>query len=100
MYLKVNVKTPGLESKPAQSELDLTYKKRYRDLYNPDAYTRLIIECLRGNQENFVRSDELLGSWALFTPLLEQIEGPHARRPIPYPYGSRGPKEADDLSLR
>merc|ERR1740139_734485 len=68
VYMKVNVKEPGLESKPMQSELDLTYKSRFGDMYNPAAYTRLVLESLRGNQENFVRSDELLQPWKIFTP--------------------------------
>merc|ERR1712100_418481 len=81
VYMKVNVKTPGLESAPMQTELDLSYKSRFQGIYNPDAYTRLILEALRGNQENFVRSDELLNSWKLFTPLLE-----HMDKVLPSPY--------------
>lgn len=30
------------------SELDLTYPERYRDLTIPDAYERLILDCIRG----------------------------------------------------
>jgi hypothetical protein len=35
----------------------------------------------------------------IFTPLLHWIEGKQgpAPRPVPYPYGSRGPKELDDF---
>merc|ERR1719321_1556195 len=96
VYLKMNVKEPGLSQKPIQSELDLSYKQRYEGLYNPDAYTRLILEALKGSQENFVRSDELLSSWELFTPLLEKIEGGANPLPLhPYKYGSRGPEAAD-----
>jgi glucose-6-phosphate 1-dehydrogenase len=47
---------------------------RYPQAYNPDAYTRLILEVLRGKQATFVRSDELLSSWEIFTPLLKAIE--------------------------
>jgi glucose-6-phosphate 1-dehydrogenase len=43
--------------------------------------------------------DELRAAWAIFTPLLHQIdEGQHI--PIPYPAGSRGPPEADELAHR
>ena len=51
-----------------------TFSNRYPSAYSPDAYTRLILEVLRGNQATFVRSDELLSSWEIFTPLLEAIE--------------------------
>lgn len=33
IYFKTNVKAPGLENKPIQSELDLTYGERYPSLY-------------------------------------------------------------------
>ena len=95
VYMKVNVKRPGLSSGPIQSELDLTYANRFQGVYNPDAYTRLILDCLRGQQGNFVRSDELLNSWKIFTPLLEALEG-GATKPLPYEYGSRGPPAADE----
>lgn len=43
---------------------------------------------------HFVRSDELSEAWRIFTPLLHYIEQNHPE-PIPYLYGSRGPKAAD-----
>jgi glucose-6-phosphate 1-dehydrogenase len=97
VYMKINVKEPGLATKPIQSEMDLSYKARYRDVYNPEAYTRLILEALRGNQANFVRSDELLNSWKIFDPLLTTLEQTEKRMPLPYAYGSRGPAAADQL---
>jgi glucose-6-phosphate 1-dehydrogenase len=100
VYMKINVKEPGLSQKPLQSEMDLSYKDRYSDLYNPDAYTRLILEALRGAQGNFVRSDELLNSWRLFDPLLDHLENKEKRVPLPYKYGSRTLDAADDLAKR
>lgn len=46
---------------------------------------------------HFVRSDELTEAWRIFTPILHKIENEKVR-PIPYKYGSRGPKEADEKS--
>eukprot|EP00611_Tribonema_gayanum_P002468 TRINITY_DN1183_c0_g1_i2.p1 TRINITY_DN1183_c0_g1~~TRINITY_DN1183_c0_g1_i2.p1 ORF type:complete len:524 (-),score=161.99 TRINITY_DN1183_c0_g1_i2:480-2051(-) len=96
-YLKTNIKAPGLRSRPIQSEMDLTYRNRYPSAYNPEAYTRLILEVLRGKQATFVRSDELLSSWEIFTPLLKAIDSGKMGRPIPYEYGSRGPPQSDEL---
>jgi len=96
IWYKLNMKTPGLAQKPMQSELDLTYKERYEGVYLPEAYTRLLLDGLRGKSENFVRSDELLGSWKLFSPLLEALEG-SGKEPLKYAYGSRGPEEADKM---
>lgn len=97
VYMKVNVKEPGLATRPTQSELDLSYTSRYEGVYSPDAYTRLLLEALRGNQENFVRADNLLESWKLFTPILDSLDN---ELPIPYQYGSRGPKAADEIVAR
>lgn len=41
------------------SELDLSYTQRYKDLRIPDAYERLILDAIRGDQQHFVRRDEL-----------------------------------------
>lgn len=61
----------------------------------PDAYERLILDVFCGSQMHFVRSDELSEAWRIFTPLLHEIEQKKIP-PIPYVYGSRGPKEAND----
>jgi len=96
VYIKTNVKSPGLATKPIVSELDLSYKERY-DVELFDAYTRLILEVIRGRQATFVRDDELKASWAIFTPLLHQIDDGKIK-PILYEYGSRGPPESDKLA--
>jgi len=100
IWMRCNVKSPGLSQELSQTELDLSYTTRYGihdgGVYCPDAYTRLILAGIRGDEESFVRSDELLRSWQLFTPLLESIEG-GKKEVIRYPFGSRGPKVADEM---
>lgn len=54
--------------------MDLSYKTRYFNLRIPDAYESLLLEALRGDQANFVRSDELEEAWRIFTPLLHRLE--------------------------
>lgn len=96
MYIKFMTKKPGMGFELEETELDLTYHTRYKDIHLPDAYERLILEVFSGSQINFVRSDELEHAWRIFTPILHQIESQKVQ-PIPYEYGSRGPKEADEL---
>ena len=55
IYYKLAIKKPGLEYNPVMSELDLSYKSRFRETYIPDAYERLILDAIRGDQEHFVR---------------------------------------------
>lgn len=81
---------------PEQTELDLTYKNRYENLYMPEAYERLILDVFLGSQIHFVRSDELAEAWRIFTPLLKRIEAGEIK-PFKYKYGSRTLKESDEL---
>ena len=69
---------------------------RFQNHKLPEAYERLILDVVNGQQINFVRSDELHEAWRIFTPLLHQIDRKEVEV-TPYVYGSRGPKEADDL---
>ncbi|KAF6090436.1 glucose-6-phosphate dehydrogenase [Phyllostomus discolor] len=99
VYTKMMTKKPGMFFNPEESELDLTYGNRYKNVKLPDAYERLILDVFCGSQMHFVRSDELREAWRIFTPLLHRIER-EKPQPIPYIYGSRGPAEADELMKR
>lgn len=97
VYMKTNVKSPGFNAKPIQSELEVNYDTRFfihQKESNPDAYTRLILDVLQGKQSAFVRDDELRRAWEIFTPLLHTIENSDVR-PVIYEQGTRGPEEAD-----
>ena len=96
VYTKTMTKKPGMFFNPEESELDLTYGSRYKNVKLPDAYERLILVVFCSSQMHLVRSNELREAWRIFTPLLRHIEREKAR-PIPYVYGSRGPVEADEL---
>ena len=55
IYIKMVNKTPGLGLETGVSELDLTYESRFPNAYIPDAYERLILDAIRGDQQHFVR---------------------------------------------
>ncbi len=65
----------------------------------PDAYERLIMDVIRGNQTLFMRGDEVEAAWAWTDPI---IEGWKSRNDVPKPYdsGSAGPDDADLLMKR
>ncbi|XP_052780161.1 glucose-6-phosphate 1-dehydrogenase X-like isoform X3 [Mya arenaria] len=96
VYMKMMTKSPGMHFDCEETELDLTYHSRYKDVRMPEAYERLILDVFTGSQINFVRSDELYEAWRVFTPVLHQIEKDKVK-PIPYKFGSRGPRESDQL---
>ena len=45
-------------------------RRRYEHIRIPDAYETLLLDVLRGDQENFVRADELQAAWRIVTPLI------------------------------
>jgi glucose-6-phosphate 1-dehydrogenase len=59
----------------------------------PDAYERLIMDVIRGNQTLFMRGDEVEAAWAWTDPI---IDGWIARNEVPKPYdvGSSGPDDS------
>ncbi|XP_051116427.1 glucose-6-phosphate 1-dehydrogenase, chloroplastic-like [Andrographis paniculata] len=98
IYLKINNKVPGLGMRLDRSNLNLLYKARYSKEI-PDAYERLLLDAIEGERRLFIRSDELDAAWALFTPVLKELE---ENKVVPeyYPYGSRGPVGAHYLAAR
>jgi glucose-6-phosphate 1-dehydrogenase len=59
----------------------------------PDAYERLIMDVIRGNQTLFMRGDEVEAAWAWTDPIIETWTR-KGDRPVPYEAGSSGPEEA------
>jgi glucose-6-phosphate 1-dehydrogenase len=58
----------------------------------PDAYERLIMDVIRGNQTLFMRGDEVEAAWAWTDPIIADFD--EKSPPLPYASGSSGPDEA------
>jgi len=59
----------------------------------PDAYERLIMDVIRGNQTLFMRGDEVEAAWAWTDPIIAAWDAA-GRRPVPYDPGTSGPEDA------
>ena len=86
---------------------DLTLKFSYRDVFGgdpPEAYERLLLDCMLGDQTLFVRRDTVEVAWSLLTPCLEAWEkkgDDPAVGPLHfYKAGSWGPDAAAELLAR
>ncbi|XP_068084973.1 glucose-6-phosphate 1-dehydrogenase isoform X2 [Anabrus simplex] len=99
IYIKLMNKKPGQSFEVDETELDLTYKSRYKEVKLPDAYKRLLLDLFIGYQTHFVRSDELQEAWRILTPLLHYIDKNNVK-PILYKRGTRGPREADEMCAK
>ena len=65
---------------------------------NPDAYERLLMDVVRGNQTLFMRRDEVEAAWRWIDPILDGWSG--AEAPKPYTAGTWGPSAAIALIER
>jgi len=97
IYWKVQNKVPGLEFKVEQLRMDLLYKQKFVNDKVPPAYERLLLEVLANDHSHFVSAEELDAQWRIFSPALHEIEARQIA-PDPYPFGSRGPPQADHLA--
>ncbi len=94
--LKMNCKVPGPSSPIQPVKMDFKYGAFF-GVTPPEAYERLICDCMYGDSTLFARQDEVLHAWKLFTPLLEYWDG-HPPKDFPnYEAGSWGPKDADAM---
>ncbi len=65
-------KHPGFEMKLEPKVLSFSYEEG-EDMKNaPDAYERVIFDCITGDQTLFASTGEVLGSWKFITPIIEQ----------------------------
>jgi glucose-6-phosphate 1-dehydrogenase len=95
MNLMVMIKEPGPGGmRLMQVPLDMSFADAITDGEDvPDAYERLIMDVIRGNQTLFMRGDEVEAAWAWTDPIIEAW-GARGDRPQGYDAGSSGPEDA------
>lgn len=97
--LKINCKVPGPSSPIQPVKMDFRYSS-YFGLEPPEAYERLICDAMLGDGTLFARSDEVLASWKLLTPVLEKWQESKPSDFPNYASGSWGPESANQLIER
>ena len=97
--LKINCKVPALNTVIQPVKMDFHYGS-YFGSAPPEAYERLICDCMAGDNTLFARDDEVFGSWKFFTPILEHWENTPATEFPNYASGSWGPDEADQMLMK
>ncbi len=96
MNLMVMIKEPGPGGmRLTQVPLDMAFATALGEegMNIPDAYERLIMDVIRGNQTLFMRGDEVEAAWAWADPIIEGWET-RGDRPRGYDPGSSGPEDA------
>ena len=96
-------KVPGLTSSGSmdlqKSKLNLSFSEAFSDERIPDAYEKLLLEVMLGNQALFVRRDEIEQAWKWVDSILAAWDSTN-EPPEPYQAGTWGPVASIGLLAR
>ncbi|WP_346894409.1 glucose-6-phosphate dehydrogenase [uncultured Roseibium sp.] len=99
VQMKVMIKDPGPGGmRLRQVPLDMSFAEAFK-IRNPDAYERLIMDVIRGNQTLFMRRDEVDAAWGWVDPILEAWAN-SKDKPRGYTAGTWGPSASIALVER
>ncbi|XPF95487.1 glucose-6-phosphate dehydrogenase [Colwellia sp. RE-S-Sl-9] len=99
--LQMMNKIPGIASQMhiQENKLDLSFSDTYKNERVVDAYERLMLEVINGNQSLFVSRDEVEAAWTWADSIIEAWKESN-EPPKPYPAGSWGPVSSISLIAR
>ncbi len=94
--LKFGIKTPGSGFNIEDVSMDFHYSD-LRNTHIPEAYERLILDCMVGDATLYARIDAVESCWRFVDPILSALQK-HSRTKIyGYPAGTWGPIESNKL---
>ena len=94
--LSLGAKIPGPINQIAPVGMEFCYEDAFGSS-PPEAYERLLLDCIQGDQTLFTRHDEVLEQWRFVTKILESWEANPVTKLPQYKAGSWGPEEADEF---
>ncbi|MBA6327409.1 glucose-6-phosphate dehydrogenase [Colwellia sp. MB02u-6] len=99
--LEMMNKIPGIASQMQihENKLDLSFSKAYDNQRVVDAYERLLLEVIKGDQSLFVRRDEVEAAWQWADSIIDAWQA-NNEAPKPYAAGSWGPVSSISLIAR
>jgi glucose-6-phosphate 1-dehydrogenase len=88
--LDLVVKEPGFTDRMQHAAMDFRYTDTFKDKQHIDAYERVLMDAVRGDQSLFASDREVLATWQVLQPVLEawQSSGDSLQT---YEPGSKGP---------
>lgn len=92
---KLLAKKPGFNDNLEPVFMSFSYNSF--DTKEPDAYQRVLVDAMRGDQSLFATSDEVIACWELLQPVLNYWQSSN-EPPEVYPTGSWGPKAAEEMA--
>ncbi len=94
--LRAGAKVPGPTVQIRSINMDFVYGLSF-GVEQPEAYERLLLDCMLGDSTLFTRSDEVEAAWRLLMPILENWQERPAVDFPNYPAGTWGPDAAHGL---
>jgi len=95
--LRFEAKMPGPTLRTRSVNMDFRYGTSF-GVTTSDAYYRLLLDCMMGDQTLFTRADEVEAAWRVVTPALTVWESPTDPNAIPfYEAGTWEPAAAEHL---
>jgi glucose-6-phosphate 1-dehydrogenase len=96
--LAIGAKVPGQGLQIRTVHMDFLYGGAFRtDM--PEAYERLLLDCMRGDSTLFTREDEVVEQWKLVDAIVAAWQRDRPSFPN-YAAGTWGPQTADDILQR
>ncbi|HRF67314.1 MAG TPA: glucose-6-phosphate dehydrogenase [Ignavibacteria bacterium] len=96
ILLKFGMKEPGAGFKVHNVSMDFHYKD-ITNVYIPEAYERLIYDCMIGDSTLFLRADAVEEAWKFVEPIQKAWADNGSVKIYGYPAGTWGPDVADKL---
>ena len=96
ILLKTGLKVPGKGYEVKSVNVDFHYSD-LGDHYLPDAYERLILDCMMGDNTLFMSGEGAELTWRFMQPIIDYWEKTLEAPLYGYPSGSWGPDTADDI---
>ena len=96
ILMKFNMKLPGGGFDVKTVNMDFHYAD-LANVYVPEAYERLLLDCMLGDATLYARGDAVEACWAFVDPILNAWESNSKIKVCGYPAGTWGPKEASTL---
>lgn len=97
ILLKFGMKVPGTGFRVQDVNMDFHYADLHDGGIIPEAYQRLLLDCMQGDATLFTRGDAIEQAWSIVDPILEAWESDPAFPMYGYPAGTWGPQQSDNL---
>lgn len=84
------VKKPGFQRELQLAPMSFRYDQAFDSHGHPDAYERVLVDAIRGDNALFATSDEVMAAWRILQPVLDAWSTGDDDI-VPYKKGSAGP---------